>query len=105
MPRPTEEELSRLAASAPAVCQSVRRLSPADFAAPSLLPGWTRAHVVAHLAGAVDSRLRLLRAARRGQVRRRSRSEAARAEEIEASAGLPPVDLRARFDRAVDEFL
>ena len=31
-----------------------------DLAAPSLLPGWTRAHVVAHLTGNARSHVRML---------------------------------------------
>ena len=39
-----------VSASAAALNRTVDALSADDLAAPSLLPGWTRAHVVAHLA-------------------------------------------------------
>jgi maleylpyruvate isomerase len=39
-----------------------------DLGTPSLLPGWTRAHVVAHIAGNAEGQIRMLRAAQRGAV-------------------------------------
>jgi maleylpyruvate isomerase len=39
-----------------------------DLLAPSLLPGWTRAHVVAHIAGNARSHIRMLRGAQEDQV-------------------------------------
>ena len=41
----------------------------ADLAAPSLLPGWTRAHVVAHLAGNARSHLRMLQGTVEGVIK------------------------------------
>ena len=40
----------------------------ADPALPSLLPGWTRGHVLTHIARNADSFVRVLEAARRGEV-------------------------------------
>ena len=40
----------------------------ADPALPSLLPGWTRGHVLTHIARNADSFVRVLDAARRGEV-------------------------------------
>jgi maleylpyruvate isomerase len=42
--------------------------SGADSALPSLLPGWTRGHLLTHVARNADSFVRLLDAARRGEV-------------------------------------
>jgi maleylpyruvate isomerase len=39
-----------------------------DLLAPSLLPGWTRAHVVAHIAGNARSHIRMLRGAQEDEV-------------------------------------
>jgi maleylpyruvate isomerase len=39
-----------------------------DLRAPSLLPGWSRAHVVAHVAGNAEGQIRMLRAAQQGEV-------------------------------------
>jgi maleylpyruvate isomerase len=43
-------DLSGLETSATALIRTVDALGADELAAPSLLPGWTRAHVVAHLA-------------------------------------------------------
>ena len=43
-------DLSGLETSATALIRTVDALGAEELAAPSLLPGWTRAHVVAHLA-------------------------------------------------------
>ena len=42
--------------------------SGADPALPSLLPEWTRGHVLTHIARNADSFVRVLEAARRGEV-------------------------------------
>lgn len=47
---PTAAVLSALAAATDRLLATVDSLSAADFAAPSTLPGWSRAHVLAHLA-------------------------------------------------------
>ena len=64
-----------------------------DLRAPSLLPGWTRAHVVAHLARGADALRNLLIGARTGQPRAAYASPEARAADIERGAGLPRADL------------
>lgn len=69
-------------------------LSDADLAAPSLLPDWTRAHVVAHVARNADAIGRLLSWARTGVEQKMYPSREARAAEIEASAAEPPAALR-----------
>ncbi|MDX6199753.1 MAG: maleylpyruvate isomerase [Actinomycetota bacterium] len=39
-----------------------------DLAAPSLLPGWNRTYVVAHIAGNALGQIRMLRGAERGEI-------------------------------------
>lgn len=46
---------------------SARTLTEDDLRAPSLLPGWTRAHVLAHVARGADAMRNLLAGARSGQ--------------------------------------
>lgn len=60
-----------------------------DPAAPSLLPGWSRGHVLAHVARNADSYLNLLTWARTGVETPQYASHAARAEQIEAQAARP----------------
>jgi maleylpyruvate isomerase len=67
------------------------------FAAPSSLPGWTRAHVVAHLARNAEALLRLVTWARTGVETPMYPSREARAADIAASAGHPPERLRAEL--------
>ncbi|MEV1329984.1 maleylpyruvate isomerase family mycothiol-dependent enzyme [Micromonospora costi] len=78
----------------------------ADLAAGSLLPGWTRGHVLAHLARNADGFVNLLTAARTGEPRPMYDSPAARVAAIEAGAGRPAAahldDLRRSADRFAD---
>ncbi len=70
-------------------------LTDADLAGPSLLPGWSRAHVVGHLARNADAVGNLLRWARTGERSPMYASVEARVEGIEATAAQPPDALRA----------
>ncbi|WP_435243689.1 maleylpyruvate isomerase family mycothiol-dependent enzyme [Streptomyces cucumeris] len=86
---------------------AVARLDDAALAGPSALPGWTRGHVLAHLARNADALVNLLTGARTGEDIPMYRGEEARDAEIARDAARPlPVhlaDLRttaARFDTA-----
>jgi maleylpyruvate isomerase len=72
---------------------TARIIEDDDLRAPSLLPGWTRAHVVAHLARGADALRNLLIGARTGQPRPAYASPEARAADIERGAGQPRADL------------
>jgi maleylpyruvate isomerase len=60
---------------------------------PSLLPGWTRAHVLGHLARNADALVRTLEGTRRGERIPMYDGEAQRAADIEAAARRSPVEL------------
>lgn len=84
------------------------RLVDEDFRGPSLLPGWTRAHVLAHLARNADAVLNLLTWARTGVETPMYPSQQVRDEQIEQTAQGTPDELRgdvvsaaARLARAV----
>jgi maleylpyruvate isomerase len=47
---------------------SVSQMTDEDCRAPSLLPGWSRGHVLAHWARNADGQTRMLTAAIRGEV-------------------------------------
>ncbi|MBB1244461.1 maleylpyruvate isomerase family mycothiol-dependent enzyme [Streptomyces durbertensis] len=66
---------------------TVDRFTDNDLPHPSLVPPWTRGHVLSHLARAADSLRRLLHWARTGEPTPQYASMAARAAEIEAGAG------------------
>jgi len=74
---------------------AARQLSGPELREPSLLPGWTRAHVLAHLARGADAMRSLLVGARAGQDRTAYVSEEARAADIEHGAGLGEKELMA----------
>ncbi|WP_336208974.1 maleylpyruvate isomerase family mycothiol-dependent enzyme [Nonomuraea sp. LPB2021202275-12-8] len=63
-------------------------LSDGDILAPSRLPGWTRGHVLVHVARNADSYVNLLTWARTGVETPQYASAAARESEIEARAAL-----------------
>ena len=66
---------------------TARVLAEPDLRQPSLLPGWTRAHVLAHLARNADAMRNLLIGARSGQERPAYPSVQARDADIEQGAG------------------
>jgi len=62
-------------------------LDPAQLAGPSRLPGWTRGHVLSHLARNADALVNLLTWARTGTEARMYASPTERTDDIEAGAG------------------
>lgn len=75
----------------------VDKLSDEDIHAPSLLPGWTRAHVIGHVARNAEALHRLASWARTGVESPMYTDAAQRAREIEQSAALPADRLRAEL--------
>jgi maleylpyruvate isomerase len=89
---------------------TVARLDDDDLRAPSLLPGWTRGHVVTHVARNADSHVNLLTWARTGVYTPQYPNPDTRDAEIEAGAVRPAkeqlADLEesaARLAEAADE--
>jgi maleylpyruvate isomerase len=72
-----------------------RTLTEDDLRGPSRLPGWTRAHVLAHLARGADAMRNVLAGARLGEDRPGYASAQARDDAIEAGAALSAADLMA----------
>ncbi len=72
-----------------------RTITEPDLRGPSLLPGWTRAHVLAHVARGADAMRNLLIGARSGQDRAAYASAQARDADIERSAAMSARDLLA----------
>jgi len=70
------------------------RLVDEDFGADSLLPGWTRAHVLAHVARNADALVNLLTWARTGVETPMYPSQEARENGINETVKLPPDELR-----------
>ena len=82
----------------------VDELPDASYAAPSLLPGWTRGHVVAHLALNAESLERVLRGAAGGGEPAMYPSQVRRDQDIEQLADAGPGDLRERLLASVRSF-
>jgi len=86
------------------------RLTDDELPGPSRLPGWSRAHVLAHLAGNAAAMVNLLTWARTGVETPAYPSDEVRDAEIDRVAGLAPDELRAavldgtrRLAEAVDQ--
>ena len=102
-PRDTGE-LARLDSSAIALNRTVDALTADDLAAPSLLPGWTRAHVVAHLALNGRALARVLDALGRGEPAAMYESDEQRDAEINEFSQVEPAELRDGLLAATTEF-
>jgi maleylpyruvate isomerase len=72
---------------------TARAIADSELRQPSLLPGWTRAHVLAHVARSGDAMRNLLVGARSGEERPAYPSPEARDAGIEESAALKAKDL------------
>ncbi|MEC3918297.1 maleylpyruvate isomerase family mycothiol-dependent enzyme [Nocardia sp. CDC160] len=83
------EWLEPIEASTRRFLATVETLTDAEIAGESLIPPWTRGHVIAHVCRAGDSLVRLLTWARTGIETPQYASMEVRAEEIEAGAGRP----------------
>lgn len=89
-----QRELSDLVdAATQRLLDDARTLSEADVRAPSLLPGWSRGHVLTHLARNADGMRNLLIGARSGESRLPYSSAQAREAGIEEGAGRTAAEL------------
>ncbi len=84
--------------------RTVDSLTDAAWAGPSLLPGWTRAHVVAHLALNAEGFARALKGVLDGEVVPVYPSNEARDADIEQLASAPISDVRDRYFGATQHF-
>ncbi|WP_285743636.1 maleylpyruvate isomerase family mycothiol-dependent enzyme [Lentzea sp. NBRC 105346] len=83
----------------------VEELDQTTVRGPSLLPGWTRAHVITHLARNADALVNLLTWARTGVEHQAYASRADRDADIEEGAGRLMQLLRADLDSACTRFI
>ncbi len=87
--------LDRLAAATDRVLATATGMNDAQAREPSLLPGWTRGHVLSHIARNADGMVNLLRWARTGTQTPMYASAESRSADIEAGAGRPAASLAA----------
>ncbi|MFI9364032.1 maleylpyruvate isomerase family mycothiol-dependent enzyme [Kitasatospora sp. NPDC053057] len=97
------EWLSLVERSTQRMLETVSELKPDAVTEPSALPGWTRGHVLAHIARNADSLVNLLTGARTGTDIPQYASEEDREQGIEDGAGRPVdaqlADLRESHER------
>jgi maleylpyruvate isomerase len=74
--------------------EALTELSDDDARAPSHLPGWTRGHVITHIARNADALANVLHGAQLGEVRAQYPSDEERDAAIEAGAGRSAAELR-----------
>ncbi|MCK9823937.1 maleylpyruvate isomerase family mycothiol-dependent enzyme [Nocardioides cavernae] len=77
--------------------RTVDGLPDEAYAEPSLLPGWTRAHVIAHLTLNAEGLGGVLHGAHLGETRTMYASQEARNGDIDDLAAVEPTELRERF--------
>ncbi|QHA02354.1 maleylpyruvate isomerase family mycothiol-dependent enzyme [Streptomyces broussonetiae] len=96
--------LDQINAATEHLMETAARFTDADVRAPSLLPAWSRGHVLTHLARNADGGRNLLVWARTGQETPEYPSLAARDEQIEAGAGRSTAELVADLRSAAARF-
>ena len=97
--------LRRIVQATDQLIATAAALGDDDMRADSLLPGWTRGHVLTHLARNADGGTRLLTWARTGRPAQEYPSLAARATQIEAGADRGAADLVADVRTAAERFV
>jgi maleylpyruvate isomerase len=85
--------------------ETVHQLDDDGVRRPSLCPGWTRAHVITHVARNADGLRDVLRAATNGTEGTMYESQARRDADIEAGAGRSAAVLEADLEISDDELL
>ena len=93
--------IDAVVASTHALQHSLESLTDEQCREPSLLPDWTRGHVLTHLARNADALRNLVHWARTGEKTRMYPSREARSADIEAGSGRSADELRA--DTLADE--
>ena len=86
-----------LAEASQRLVRTVDRLSPEEWRAPTILPGWSRAHVVAHLALNAEGMAGALDGVVRGESTPMYASDDARDGDIEGLACAPEAEIRDRL--------
>jgi len=70
--------------------RTASQVRPDQIGGPSLLPGWTRGHVLAHMSRSAEAMVRLLEGARQGRAADMYDSAETREHDIETGAGRTP---------------
>lgn len=100
----TSDSLAAINAATQRVHTTISAMPEAAFAEPSVLPDWSRAHVVAHLGLNGAGIARAFEGLTRGELVAMYDSQESRNDDIETWAALPVAELRARFEAALSAF-
>jgi len=100
-PAPDSAEIE---AATSRLLDTAKTLSDADVLAPSVLPGWSRGHVLSHIARNADSLVNLLSWAATGVEHPQYPSAEARDAGIEAGAGRPSAEQLADIEASSQRF-
>ena len=103
-PVPAGPLIERVDAATARLIASAAVLSEEQIRQTSLLPGWTRGHVLTHVARNADSLVNLLTWAHTGVQTPQYRSQEARDAAIEAGAGRPGSEIRVDLSRSAQAF-
>lgn len=93
-------DLTAVSGAADSLTRSIAGLTDEAVGQPSLLPDWTRGHVLTHLARSADGMLNVVEGARTGTPTPMYASREARAADIEAGAHRSAPELRADVEDA-----
>jgi maleylpyruvate isomerase len=105
-PAPLGPALDEMAAATDALLATVDRLDDASLREPSVLPGWTRAHVLTHVARNADGLANLASWARTGEeTPMYAGGQAGRAAEIEAGVDRHIGDVRLDLSDSAERLL
>jgi len=96
--------LPAVASETDRLLESARALAPESLSDPSLCPGWTRGHVLAHVARNADAMVNLATWATTGVPTPMYSSPQARDAEIEEGAGRPLAEQVADIERTARRF-
>jgi maleylpyruvate isomerase len=97
---PSREELGAVVDGAAQLVAAIAALTDDDARAPSRLPGWTRGHVLTHLARNADGLRNLAEGAIADEERAMYPSAEQREADIESGSGRPAAALRADVERS-----
>ncbi len=99
-----EDALRAIDAATQRLLRTVKRFSDRDVERPSLLPGWSRGHVLTHVAQSADAMRTLLVGARTGVPGAAYASQEARDTAIEDGARRSAAALRVELASAAERF-
>lgn len=104
-PRSVDLTIARISEATDRLIESASALADGQLRDPSLLPGWSRGHVLTHLARNADGLSNLLTWARTGVETPQYTSREDRDAQIEEGSGRPAAEIVADLSRSSEAFI